>query len=208
MFIVKSQKRVPCCRLGLNMDSKTSKCLTYWSIFVRGQNVDLDFYWSRELSGDLNLATLCTSHKLDWDPTLVWSNSWNSSSENRTGLHHARDREFLIAWWHSARQWEGMHAINVSRVVKEVFYHLCQASQPAPYLFCSDLASVIHATVTSRLDYHNVVCIGLCLKMLQKFLADQNEVARLLTAPCPQPAHLTPMLWYLHWLLISFQCQF
>ena len=50
---------------------------------------------------------------------------------------------------------------QISKVAHQAFYHLCQVKQLAPYLFQDDLATVIHATVTSRLDYCNSLYVGL-----------------------------------------------
>ena len=44
---------------------------------------------------------------------------------------------------------------QILKVAHQAFYHLRQVKQLAPYLSQDDLATVIHATVTSRLDYCN-----------------------------------------------------
>ena len=48
---------------------------------------------------------------------------------------------------------------------RTAFFHLRQL---VPYLSTSDLATVIHATVTSRLDFCNLLYAGLPLNLLQK----------------------------------------
>ena len=57
------------------------------------------------------------------------------------------------------------HVVNATRVS---FFHLRQARLLAHYLSASDLATVIHAMVTSRLDYCNSLYAGLPLNLLRK----------------------------------------
>ena len=73
------------------------------------------------------------------------------------------------------------------------FFHVRQARQLAPYLSTPDLAMVIHATVTSRLDFCNSLCAGLSLNILQKLQLVQNAAARALTGTRWR-AHITPVL--------------
>lgn len=52
---------------------------------------------------------------------------------------------------------------------KSVFYYLYQVSQLSPYFDCADFATLIHASITLRLDYCNMLHVGLPLKTVQKF---------------------------------------
>ena len=47
---------------------------------------------------------------------------------------------------------------QVTTVARTTFFHLCQARLLAPYLSTEYLASVIHVTVTSRIDFCNSLC--------------------------------------------------
>ena len=70
---------------------------------------------------------------------------------------------------------------QVAMVARMAFFHLCQARLLAPYLTADDLASVIRATVTSRLDFCNSLYAGLPLSLTGKLQLVQNAAARVLT---------------------------
>ena len=56
---------------------------------------------------------------------------------------------------------------QVANVTRVAFFHLRQARSLEPYLSAPDLATVIHATDTSRLDYCNSLYAGLPLNLLR-----------------------------------------
>lgn len=56
-----------------------------------------------------------------------------------------------------------------------------------------DLAVEVHTLVTPRLDYGNVLCVGLLLKTIQKIRLVQNSVTRMLTGVGCR-GHITPDL--------------
>ena len=66
---------------------------------------------------------------------------------------------------------------------------------------------MIHATVTSRLDYCNSLYAGLPLNLLRKLQLVQNAAARVLTGTWWR-AHITPVLSQLHWLQIGDRIRF
>nr|XP_060618433.1 uncharacterized protein LOC132767443 [Anolis sagrei ordinatus] len=76
-----------------------------------------------------------------------------------------------------------------------------------PYLGKSDLATVVHALVTSRLDYCNALYVGLPLKTARKLQLVQRAAAMVLTG-AGRREHTTPLLYQLHWLPISYRTQF
>ena len=57
---------------------------------------------------------------------------------------------------------------QVSAVARNVFAQLKLLCQLCPFLEMSNLATVTHALVTSRLDYCNVLYVGLPLKSVRK----------------------------------------
>uniref|UniRef100_A0A803TXA2 Reverse transcriptase domain-containing protein n=1 Tax=Anolis carolinensis TaxID=28377 RepID=A0A803TXA2_ANOCA len=96
---------------------------------------------------------------------------------------------------------------QVSAVSRSAFFHLRQARRLAPFLSRNDLATVIQATVISRLDYCNALYIGLPLSVIRKLKLVQNAAARLL-AGVPARWRITPILQQLHWLPIEYRITF
>ncbi|KAF7249404.1 5-hydroxytryptamine receptor 4, partial [Varanus komodoensis] len=96
---------------------------------------------------------------------------------------------------------------QVTAVARSAFLQLQLIHQLCPFLENDCLATVIHALVTSRLDFCNALYVGLPLKTVRIFQLLQNRAARLLmgTGRC---SHITPVLRQLHWLPIGVQAQF
>ena len=83
------------------------------------------------------------------------------------------------------------------------FYQLQLVAQLRPYLDRNNLASVVYALVTSKLDYCNALYVGLPLKTVRKLQLVQNAAARLITGT-RRFKHIRPILARLHWLPIRF----
>ena len=66
---------------------------------------------------------------------------------------------------------------------------------------------IIHAFVSSRLDYCNSLFTCLNKKELTRLQYVQNSAARLLTST-NRKSHITPVLKSLHWLPIVYRVQF
>uniref|UniRef100_R4GAY7 Reverse transcriptase domain-containing protein n=1 Tax=Anolis carolinensis TaxID=28377 RepID=R4GAY7_ANOCA len=96
---------------------------------------------------------------------------------------------------------------QVSAVARGAFAQLKLVRQLRPYLGKPDLATVVHALVTSRLDYCNALYVGLPLKTVRKLQLVQREAARLITGAAFRE-RTTPLLRQLHWLPISYRAQF
>ena len=71
----------------------------------------------------------------------------------------------------------------------------------------NDLEKVIHAFITSRLDYCNSLYLGLPLTLVARLQMVQNAAARLLTNT-KKCEHITPVLASLHWLPVQSRIQF
>ena len=96
---------------------------------------------------------------------------------------------------------------QISTVVKNSFYQLRVISRLKSFLSHNDLEIVIHAFITSRLDYCNSLYLGLPQSSLRRLQLVQNAAARLLTGT-RRHEHITPILASLHWLPVIFRIQF
>ena len=66
---------------------------------------------------------------------------------------------------------------------------------------------MIHATVTSRLDYCNSLYAGLPTTLTRRLQLVQNAAAQVLTNT-PWKSHMRPILQQLHWLPVEFRIKF
>ncbi|XP_062831034.1 probable RNA-directed DNA polymerase from transposon BS [Anolis carolinensis] len=96
---------------------------------------------------------------------------------------------------------------QVSAVALSAFAQLKLVCQLQPYLEKSDLATVVDALVTSRLDYCNALYVGLPVKTVWKFQLVQRLAARFLTG-AGYREHTMPLLKQLHWPPINCWAQF
>ena len=69
------------------------------------------------------------------------------------------------------------------------------------------LLELIHAFITSRLDFCNSLLVGLPQSTLRRLQSVQNAAARLL-AGTNISNHITPILYKLHWLPINQRIRF
>ena len=70
---------------------------------------------------------------------------------------------------------------QVVSVVHSTYFHLWRIVQLCPYLNVGSLTTLVHALVTSKLDYCKALYVGLPLRLMQKLQMVQNAAARLLT---------------------------
>ncbi|KAL2104366.1 hypothetical protein ACEWY4_001234 [Coilia grayii] len=96
---------------------------------------------------------------------------------------------------------------QISNVVKSSFYQLRTIAKIKSFFTLKDLQTLIHAFITSRLDYCNSMYTGLTQSNLGRLQLVQNAAARLLTGT-KKRQHITPVLVKLHWLPIKFRIDF
>uniref|UniRef100_A0A8C5AU51 Reverse transcriptase domain-containing protein n=1 Tax=Gadus morhua TaxID=8049 RepID=A0A8C5AU51_GADMO len=96
---------------------------------------------------------------------------------------------------------------HINHVTKISFFHLRNIARLRPNLSFSAAETLIHAFITSRLDYCNSILYGLPSTVLQKLQYVQNSAARLLTHT-PSREHITPVLRQLHWLPVKQRIHF
>ena len=63
---------------------------------------------------------------------------------------------------------------------------------------------LVHAFVSSKLDYCNALLIGLTKYQIDRLQSVLNTAARIITFTCKYD-HITPVLVRLHWLLVSYR---
>jgi len=96
---------------------------------------------------------------------------------------------------------------HISKVVKTAFFHLRNISRIRSSLSQQDAETIIHAFVTSQLDYCNSLLYGLSAKNIKRLQYVQNSAARLITHT-RKNEHITPILYHLHWLPVSLRINF
>ncbi|XDV52058.1 hypothetical protein PO909_020836, partial [Leuciscus waleckii] len=94
--------------------------------------------------------------------------------------------------------------IHSKQLVRNCFYHLRNISKIRKMLSKKDLEIILHAFISTRLDYCNSVFTFLNKSALNKLQMVQNSAARLLTG-APRRSHITPVLLALHWLPVKFR---
>ena len=97
--------------------------------------------------------------------------------------------------------------IHISKSCSAAFFWLHNIKQISKFLARDKLEIVLHAFVTSRIDYCNGLLYGLPDCEITKLQRVQNTAARLLTSSRKYD-HITPVLNELHWLPVRYRIQF
>ncbi len=100
--------------------------------------------------------------------------------------------------------------INV--VVRSGFFQTRTLTKVKPFLLFYDFERVMHAFVSSRLDYCNSMYVGINQSTLSRLQIVQNAAAILLTGSQKRD-HITPILFYIGYqsvigLILRFCCLF
>jgi hypothetical protein len=98
-------------------------------------------------------------------------------------------------------------ANHVSSVCRSCYFQLRQLRQVRGSLTTDALRTLIHAFISSRLDYCNSLLSGTADGLLRQLQSVQNAAARLLTAT-RKFDHIQPVLRDLHWLPIRQRITF
>ena len=96
---------------------------------------------------------------------------------------------------------------HISSVCSSAHVHLYNIGKIRQYLTKSSLEQLIHALITSKLDYCNSLLYGISKKQLSRLQRVQNSAARLITLT-KKREHITPVLHQLHWLPIKQRIKF
>lgn len=96
---------------------------------------------------------------------------------------------------------------QINAVVKNSFFYLRYIAKLKSILSFRDLEKVVHAFVSSRLDYCNALYLCVSQASLSRLQLVQTSAARLLTGTKKRD-HITPVLISLHWLPIRYRIQY
>ena len=88
---------------------------------------------------------------------------------------------------------------HIKQICKTAFFHLRNISKIRNILSQSDAEKLVHAFITSRLDYCNSLLSGSPKNSLRSLQLIQNAAARVLTGTRKRE-HISPVLASLHWL--------
>jgi len=98
-------------------------------------------------------------------------------------------------------------ADHVAAVCRSCYYQLRQLLSVARSLSVEAVKAVVHAFISSRLDYCNSLLTGVNDGLLRRLQSVQNAAARLVTGT-RRCEHITPALHQLHWLPVRQRIQY
>ena len=96
---------------------------------------------------------------------------------------------------------------HIKDITKIAFFHLRNIAKIRSSLSMANAEILIHAFVSSRLDYCNVLLSGLPRSSTRSLQMVQNTAARILTKT-RKFDHITPVLASLHWLPVHVRSDF
>ena len=96
---------------------------------------------------------------------------------------------------------------HINTTIKTALHQIRKIGQIRKFLTESAAASVVHAFVTSRLDYCNSLYYNLPNVLISKLQRIQNIAARIVSRS-QKYEHITPVLFNLHWLPVRQWVQY
>ena len=96
---------------------------------------------------------------------------------------------------------------HINNVCKSSYFHLRNIQRIRPYLTIPATEAIVHASITSCLDYCNSLLHGTTKTDISKLQRVQNSAACLITGGRKYD-HVTPMLKHLHWLPVHLRIEF
>jgi hypothetical protein len=96
---------------------------------------------------------------------------------------------------------------HVNGICKRAYWQLHRIAKIRNFMDRESLECIIHAFMTSRIDYCNALLCGTSHRVTQKLQRVQNAAARILTKT-KKSDHITPILRELHWLPVECRIEF
>ena len=96
---------------------------------------------------------------------------------------------------------------HVKQVCRKCYWQLRNLGKLRKFLNRNALERLVHAFITSQIDYCNSLFVGLPSYLLNRLQRIQNTAARIITGVRSQE-HITPVLMELHWLPVDQRVQF
>jgi hypothetical protein len=96
---------------------------------------------------------------------------------------------------------------HVTAISRSAHFHLRNIGAIRQYLTLESTVQLVHAFITSRLDYCNSLLYGVSEKSLKKLKRIQNTAARIVTRTRKYD-NITPILKSLHWLPVHLRIVF
>ena len=97
--------------------------------------------------------------------------------------------------------------VQINNICKTAFFHLRNIAKIRKFLTHRQCEILIHAFISSKLDYCNILLSGLQQSQINRLQHVQTSAARLLTATSRYD-HVTPVLRSFHWLPVSARIDF
>ncbi len=97
-------------------------------------------------------------------------------------------------------------AKHISSIIKACYYQIRCISRICKFITADACLLLSQFTVTSRMDYANVMFRGLSRALLNRLQLLQNSCARLVSRT-PRREHITPVLMELHWLPVEYRTE-
>ena len=160
---------------------------------------------------DIELWMLCNRLKLNQEKTevLVFSSSYRPTPS----LDNLMTVDEIVACSPMARNIGVIFdnslsmASHSNAVCKSAFFHLHKISKIRKFLTPETTKAIIHAFVTSKIDYYNSLLFGLPKFLLQRLQRVLNCAARVVYQSNKYD-HITPLLMELRWLPVEQRINF
>ena len=96
---------------------------------------------------------------------------------------------------------------HVNLICKNAFYHLRNIAHIRNYLDMESTVTLVHAFISSRIDYCNSLLYGITKYNLEKLQKVQNAAARVVSGKRKHD-HISSTLFSLHWLPVKYRIEF